>query len=588
MYNSYFGFSEAPFAITPDPRFLYMSPRHQDALAHLQYGLYESNGFVLLTGEVGTGKTALCRYLLANLPAEIDAALILNPRQTALELVANICDEMHISYPEDTTSIKTLIDLLNQKLLQGHTQGRRTILIIDEAQNLSHEVLEQVRLLTNLETSKHKLLQILLIGQPELNEILARPELRQLTQRITARYHIAPLTQQETTAYIQHRIGIAGVKRPLFTKGAIQNIHRLSQGIPRLVNTICDRALLGAYGQTKAMVNTRISSMAGKEVLPAIRPSTSSNPRRHLALGLLLIVIAVSLYGLQFQPGLGFLDPFTSKLAEARINTHTQPLQAEPTAADPLDANPAPTQTESTTKALDTTAQTDNPPIAQPANTETPITDTDPLDQLFEDTTCDSKAAFHTLFQLWGKKNQPTSTLTPCQAAEANGLRCLHNKGTWNSLRRYNRPSIIEMQDGNGKWHHLLLDSITDDSVSLSCGNNKIQATITEADKYWLGEYLLLWQPPGKRPHLALGDRGEDVAKIQKQLMMLNNDIAAETLVVSPRFDATFKQQVTAFQQTHSLTPDGIAGKDTLILLNTLAGDPSIPRLQPDPSVRDQ
>ncbi|MFC1684424.1 AAA family ATPase [Pseudomonadota bacterium] len=588
MYNSYFGFSETPFAITPDPRFLYLSPRHQDALAHLQYGLYESNGFVLLTGEVGTGKTALCRYLLANLPADIDAALILNPRQTALELVANICDEMHISYPKETTSIKVLIDLLNQKLLQSHTQGRRTVLIIDEAQNLSHEVLEQVRLLTNLETSKHKLLQILLIGQPELNEVLARSELRQLTQRITARYHIAPLTQQETTAYIQHRIGIAGVKRPLFTKGAIQNIHRQSHGIPRLVNTICDRALLGAYGQTKAIINTRVSRMAAKEVLPVIRHRTSSHPRRQLTLGLLLLIIAVSLYSFQFQPNLQFINQFTSRPAEARINPRTPPQQTAPTPIEAPRVDSAPAQITPPATVSDTVVQNSRPPLAKPVKIETVITDTNPLDQLFEDANCDSNTAFSTLFQLWDKEHPPTSSHTPCEAAEAYGLHCLHNKGTWNSLRRYNRPSILEMQDSSGKWHHLLLNSITEDSVTLSCGVNKAQATITQADRYWLGEYLLLWQPPGERTQLIMGDRGPDVAKIKKQLMLLNNDATAETLIVSSRFDAPFKQQVIAFQQMHSLTPDGIAGKDTLILLNTLTGAPSTPLLQPDQTMREQ
>jgi general secretion pathway protein A len=301
-----------------------------------------------------------------------------------------------------------------------------------------------------------------------------------------------------------------------------------------------------------------------------------------MALGLLLFVIAVFLYSLQFQPELGFFDQLTSTPAEARINTHSPLQQATQGQAETVDVDvdPAPIQTAPPSATPDINADTGSPPFAETANTKIAIKGTDQLEQLFEDTTCDSKTAFSALFQLWNTEFSASSRLTPCEIAESQGLRCLHNKGTWNSLRRYNRPSIIEMQDSSGKWHHLLLSSITEDSVSLSCGDQQIQTTITQADKYWLGEYLLLWQPPGKHPQLALGDRGMDVARIQKQLMMLNNDIEAETLVVSSRFDATFKQQITAFQQEHSLTPDGIAGKDTLILLNTLAGDSAIPLLQ--------
>jgi general secretion pathway protein A len=580
MYNSYFGFSETPFAITPDPRFLYMSPRHQDALAHLQYGLYESNGFVLLTGEVGTGKTALCRYLLANLPDEIDAALILNPRQTALELVANICDELHIDYPHDTSSIKTLIDRLNKKLLESHTQGRRTVLIIDEAQNLSHEVLEQVRLLTNLETSKHKLLQILLIGQPELQEILARPELRQLTQRITARYHIQPLTLAETTAYIHHRIAIAGVKRPLFTKSAIRAIHRESKGIPRLVNLICDRALLGAYAQTKAIINTGVGIAAAKEVLPQIHPGRPSRIGP-ATLGMLLVFVGLLLYGLQYQPELKYIDQLTAGPADTRPSL---PPLSEEAAHTLVETAPPADQTEVPATAQAIASETEEPTNSNtpdsPDEAQPPLQDQVQLDHFLANASCDSKTSLNALLQKWGVEYPATSSLSPCETAEAAGLRCMHNKGTWNNLRRYNRPSVLEMQDSNGKWHHILLGGITDNTVSLSCGENDIQIPIAQADKYWLGEYLLLWQPPGTRSQLSLGDRGPDVAKIQKQLMALNNDIPAENLIVSSTYNTTFKEQIKSFQEKHALTPDGIAGKDTLILLNTLEGAPSIPMLQ--------
>ena len=210
MYPAYFGLSEAPFSITPDPHYLFLSKRHQEALAHLLYGAGENGGFLQLTGEVGTGKTTVCRAFLEQLPDRVDVALILNPALTVPELLHTICDEFGIPIPIGETSTKRMVDRLNQYLLHAHAQGRRPLLMIDEAQNLSAEVLEQIRLLTNLETPKHKLLQIFLVGQPELRELLERKGLRQVAQRITARYHLLPLNGKETRSYIQHRLAVAG------------------------------------------------------------------------------------------------------------------------------------------------------------------------------------------------------------------------------------------------------------------------------------------------------------------------------------------------------------------------------------------
>jgi len=246
MYASYFGLSDNPFAITPDPRFLFLSARHTEALAHLLYGVTESGGFIQLTGEVGTGKTTLVRTLLEKLPDNVDAALIINPRVSVLEFLRSICRELHIDWKQTQTP-QDLIDTLNARLLKAHEAGRRVVLIIDEAQGLSAEVLEQVRLLTNLETREQKLLQIILVGQPELRELLARTELRQLAQRITGRYHLTPLSTTETRAYVNHRLTVSGAMAPIFTAGAARSIQNASGGIPRLINIICDRALLGAY-----------------------------------------------------------------------------------------------------------------------------------------------------------------------------------------------------------------------------------------------------------------------------------------------------------------------------------------------------
>ena len=266
MYREYFGLQEAPFSIAPNPRYLYMSGGHQEALAHLLYGIRSDGGLVLLTGDVGTGKTTLCRFLLEQIPGDTDVAFLLNPKLTVTELLAAVCDELGIAYPERETSVKVFVDLVNNALLDAHARGRRTVLIIEEAQNLGIDVLEQLRLLTNLETDEQKLLKIVLIGQPELRDLLARGDLRQLSQRITARYHLAPLAQKEVGAYVAHRLTVAGGRRTLFPPSAIAAVARLSGGIPRLINLLCDRALLGAYAQGKDSVDRSILNHAAAEV----------------------------------------------------------------------------------------------------------------------------------------------------------------------------------------------------------------------------------------------------------------------------------------------------------------------------------
>jgi general secretion pathway protein A len=267
MYAPHFGLREPPFAITPDPAYVYLSRHHQEALAHLLYGVGENGGFVQLTGEVGTGKTTLVRTLLEQQLENVDIALCLNPRLTVAELLATVCDELGASYSPEPHTLKALLDALNAHLLQTHAAGRRTVLILDEAQNLSREVLEQIRLLTNLETAKHKLLRIILVGQPELRTLLARPDLRQLAQRITARYHLPPLDRRETAAYIDHRLRVAGGREDLFTWGARRVVYGHSGGIPRLINIICDRALLGAFGQGARRINASLAREAAREAL---------------------------------------------------------------------------------------------------------------------------------------------------------------------------------------------------------------------------------------------------------------------------------------------------------------------------------
>lgn len=283
MYLDYFGLAEAPFSIAPDPRYLYMSPSHREALAHLLYGVRSDDGFVVLTGEVGTGKTTLCRCLLEQLPADWEVAFIFNPKLSVLELLATVCEEFLIPLPAGRPGVKAYVDCINAWLLAVHAKGRMAVLIIDEAQSLEPEVLEQVRLLTNLETNCRKLLRILLLGQPQLRDLLARPDLVQLSQRIVARYHLRPLSRMDTKGYVAHRLVAAGARPGLFSAAALERLYGMSGGTPRLINVIADRALLGAFVQGKFRVDGATVGRAGREIL-AGRPSVSRRARA-VALG---------------------------------------------------------------------------------------------------------------------------------------------------------------------------------------------------------------------------------------------------------------------------------------------------------------
>lgn len=291
MYRKYFGMKRSPFSIAPDPRFLYVSEQHREAMAHLLYGIKSDGGFVLLTGEVGTGKTTIVRHVLQAPHKNIVVAFIIHPALSVAELLAAICDEFGISYPKKT-SIKDLVDRINAFLLDLNAKRKKAILIIDEAQNLSNEVLEQIRLLTNLETNERKLLQIILVGQPELRDKLARPELRQLAQRIVARCHLEALSKADLFLYVNHRLGVARGKSELFSQDALNSLYVYSGGIPRLINIICDRALLGAFVQQKETVDRATLAKAAGEVLG---PQLSGTGRRYKAVLTAAILICAGL-----------------------------------------------------------------------------------------------------------------------------------------------------------------------------------------------------------------------------------------------------------------------------------------------------
>ncbi len=316
MYKDFFGIRRPPFSIAPDPQFLYLSPGHREALAHLRYALGEGGGFVLLTGEVGTGKTTVCRCLLSQTHEDVNLALVINPKLSAQELLATICDELHLTYPAGCGT-KGLIDRLNAYLLAAHAQGRRTVLIIDEAQNLNRDVLEQIRLLTNLETDRQRLLQIVLLGQPELQETLAQPELRQLSQRIAARHHLSPLSKAETVGYVRHRLKVAGLEEGLFSAAALEEVFRLSGGTPRTINLICDRALLGAYAQGTRQVDRGIVKEAARQVFgPKVKVRLPLMPNWLILVTMLAacLTIAAGLWWLDRRPA-ATQAPFSAALS---------------------------------------------------------------------------------------------------------------------------------------------------------------------------------------------------------------------------------------------------------------------------------
>ena len=279
-YCGHFNLREKPFSLAANPRYLYMSEQHWEAMAHLMYGVDDDWGFVLLTGEIGSGKTTLCRFLLDQMPADVEVAFIANPKVDARELLVSICDEFRIPYAPDGQSVKELFDLISSHLMEVHARAQKALLIIDEAQYLSPDVLDLLRLLTNLETEDCKLLRIILIGQPELQTMLARPELEQMSQRITARYHLGPLSKIEATSYINHRMATAGATEKHFTRSAVSALYRVSGGVPRLINVIADRALLGACIRKEWLVTRFTLKQAAREVL---RDARFRNRSRHIA-----------------------------------------------------------------------------------------------------------------------------------------------------------------------------------------------------------------------------------------------------------------------------------------------------------------
>jgi general secretion pathway protein A len=544
MYLSFFGLSEKPFAITPDPRYLYLSERHAEALAHLLYGINESGGFIQLTGEVGTGKTTVVRTLLSRVPHHADVAVILNPRVTPVEFLLTICEELGLPIEAaDRDSVKQMVDALNRRLLSAHAEGRRIIVIVDEAQNLSAETLEQVRLLTNLETPTQKLLQIILIGQPELRDLLDRNDLRQLAQRITGRYHLKPLSREETQGYVRHRLRVAGATGEIFTPGALRELHRLSSGIPRVINVSCDRALLGAYTREARKVSAGLVRQAAGEV-----------------------------YGRRFVPvwlgwaaGVG-LAAGIAALGVMGIRTWQHQSTALRAAnPPPMAAGVPPRPAAGSTAAGTAPARPMLPPVS--INTLLAANNANTSDA----------AAFRRLLSLWG--TAMTDDRDPCGQAQKSGLACLEQRGSWAQVRALNRPAILTLTDDAGQKHRVVLSALDDKFATLVLSEHNQRVPIEEVSRDWFGDFTIVWKPKTSRTReLSVGMHGDEVRWLRRSLAALHG--ASSDPEHGDLYDEELAIAVQNFQREHRLNVDGIAGLQTQVVLDTALAEPGSPLLQ--------
>ncbi|WP_281222914.1 ExeA family protein [Photobacterium sanguinicancri] len=556
MYKDFFGITEAPFSIVPSARFLYLSDRHREALTHLLNSLTDGGGFGLLTGEVGTGKTTVLRGLIARLTQDTQVAVILNPALSAQELLASICDELGLTYPVEA-SYKVLTDTIYKHLLSNHSEGRQTLLLIDEAQHLMPEVLEQLRLLTNLETESRKLLKVVLIGQPELQQLLQQERLRQLAQRITSRYHLLALTEQEVCEYVHYRLRAVNCLFAVFDDQAIAVIVKRTQGIPRLINLVCDKAMQLAHQQSTQQVSKALMSRACDDVLSWHLPvgsSTGAAPTTQQvrkepghpapntitqSLTVLTLGIAVALGGYWFAQQQGWLT-----VADDTVTT----AQVLPSTAQPL----ANIQIQSETTLLEQA-------IAQSRS---------------------ERDAMQTLYRLWGYDTSPSQA--NCTTSQRLYLSCYQDKSTnitasISGLTLINRPALISMNSEEFGRYFAVLYRYSREQVELLVGGQRIAVSHAWFARHWQGGYTLLWRPPlGDKTSIRFGQRGERVEWLNQQLSLLLGEPSA----THNRFDQSVLDKLRRFQQSQSLSADGIAGPKTLMMIDAALNLPG-PTLQP-------
>ena len=536
MYLEHYGLKEAPFSITPDPRFVFLSERHRDALAHLLFGIGQGGGggFVQLTGEVGTGKTTLSRLLLEQIPENTRVALVLNPRLSPEELLETICEELHLPVDGRRGSIKGLTDALNAYLLEAYAHGLRVVLIIDEAQNLSAQALEQVRLLTNLETATQKLLQIILLGQPELRDLLARPDLRQLAQRITARYHLTPLDDVETASYLRHRYRVAGGQHLPFDAAAIARIHRHSGGVPRLINVIAERALLGGYAHDETRINARTVDRAARETLAPTRAADHARWK-------LPVLLAAGLAGVA---AVALLAGGFGRVA---------------------DSSAAPTPVSASGPAIDKPAA--------PASSRAAPLDSDALADAIADAAAQPNAAWGRLLALWSRPagEAQSQAAAECRVAQDPGFYSVRGLARLDRLVALERPVLLRLGDSaSAAW--AVLQAADARRVRLWLGGRVVDIDRLALARHWNGEYAALWQGPAGLD-VPLAADGPGMAWLRRELAphYLAPDAA--------RDDATLQAAVRRLQADRGLATDGVPGPETLMAL--AADDPGGPRLDP-------
>ena len=556
MYNEYFGLKESPFSIAPDPRYLFMSEQHREALAHLVYGFNSDGGFVLLTGEVGTGKTTVCRCLLEQIPENTAIAFILNPKLSVQELLATICDELGIKYPRDSASVKVFVDLINAYLLEAHAKGRKAVLLIDEAQNLSAEVLEQLRLLTNLETNQRKLLQIILIGQPELRDKLSEPGLRQLSQRIIARYHLGALSKKDISAYVSHRLSVAGLQEQLFPQPVVNRLYRLSGGVPRLINVLCDRALLGTYVLNKKCVSTSTLTKAAREVFGESKPLIAGLHRKAAVWIMASVIIAV-----------GAVVTATYYKEEKReiAVQKTSNKKQETAVKESINEKPEIAVYETVKPDIIETLRSRK--LNWPA--DLPVSKS-------------SEMAFRELFKLWGLAYQPANYGPSCNQAETSGLKCYKGLGNLQRLRYLNRPAVLKLSGNGGSEYYAVLTSLREDSASILVGTETREVSLKDVEASWHGEYILLWRPPPDvTDAIKPGMQGPAVQWVERQLNLFEGKANASR--ENPEYDDELVIRVKKFQLDRGLVPDGIAGIQTMIHLSAAGSEkPALDEKQRD------
>ncbi|MEJ2109367.1 MAG: AAA family ATPase [Acidobacteriota bacterium] len=561
MYTNFFRLNEPPFSLTPDPRYLYMSERHREGLAHLLYGVQQPGGFIQLTGEIGCGKTTLCRCLVSQLPADTDIALILNPRLTVIELLAAFCDELRIEYPAGTDSVKVLIDSINKHLLEMHSQGRRTVLVIDEAQNLHREVLEQIRLLTNLETEQEKLLQIILIGQPELISVLKDPGLKQLAQRITARYHLLPLSRQETFGYIQHRLFIAGLSTPIFSGPALSEIFKLTAGVPRLINILCDRALLGAYTLDKGKIGKTIVRKAARE----IRTPKLRSHRRRLLYACISVVFLILVAAVAFTFNISNMHHFGKRILgmEDRI-----------TGPDSRPAAVSNTNTlQSQVEEVGIAASSPGIPVYPEAQGE------DRIEDIVGDPSLPNSliSSFNALYSYWGVPLEIKPSEMGCTAGRDYGFECLFMVGNWIKIRRLDIPVILRLQMPGGEEQHIALVGLNGNMATMAMGGNTHSFPVQDVDRFWDGSFILIWKPPFETVTIPEGMRGKEIEWVRKTLDVYEGK--PENPAPSDLFDDALRLRILHFQKTQFLVEDGLIGPETLLRLTLVRETPKVPML---------